>query len=158
MGGGAPRRAAAGPYHPSMNYELFMGEALAEGRVALEAGESPGAAVAVLDEAMVGRAHDQVRALGDPTAHAVLAVLRDAARRLGPERLGELTIFTTQEPCAMCSGALLACEVDEVVYAVPDLESGAAASVLQRAGGRGPKVVSGIRRDEAEELLAAARS
>ncbi len=141
-----------------MNYELFMGEALAEGRVALGAGERPGAAVAVLDEAMVGRAHDQVRALGDPTAHAILAVLRDAARRLGPERLGELTIFTTLEPCAMCSGALLACEVDEVVYAAPDGDAGAVASVLQRPGARGPRVVSGIRRDEAEDLLAAGRT
>jgi tRNA(adenine34) deaminase len=141
-----------------MNYELFMGEALAEGRLALDAGESPGAAVAVLDEAMVGRAHDQVRASGDPTAHAILVVLREAARRLGPDRLGELTIFTTLEPCAMCSGALLACEVDEVVYAVPDPEAGAASSVLQRSGGRGPKVVSGIRRDEAEDLLASVRA
>ena len=139
-----------------MNYELFMGEALAEGRLALEEGERPGAAVAVLDEAMVGRARDQVNALGDPTAHAILVVLRDAARRLGPDRLGELTIFTTLEPCAMCSGALLSCEVDEVVYAVPDAEAGAVATVLQRAGGRGPRVVSGIRRDEAEELFAAA--
>ena len=138
-----------------MNYELFMGEALAEGRIAIEEGESPGAAVAVLDEAMVGRAHDQVRAHGDPTDHAVLVVLRDAARRLGPDRLGELTIFTTLEPCAMCAGALLACEVAEVVYAVPDPAAGAVASVLQSGGSRGgPRVVSGIRRDEAEELLA----
>lgn len=142
-----------------MNYELFMGEALAEGRLALDEGELPGAAVAVLDEAMVGRAHDQVRAQGDPTAHAVLIALRDAARRLGPDRLGELTIFTTLEPCPMCAGALLACEVAEVVYAVPDAEAGASGSVLRPPGARGgPRVVSGIRRDEAEELLAAVRA
>lgn len=141
-----------------MNYELYMGEALAEGRLAIEAGERPGAAVAVLDEAMVGRAHDQVRTLGDPTAHAILLALREAARKLGPDRLGELTIFTTLEPCAMCAGALVACEVAEVVFAVPDGAGSQGAAVLHGApSGRGPRVVSGIRRDEAEELLAASR-
>jgi tRNA(adenine34) deaminase len=141
-----------------MNYELYMGEALAEGRLAIEAGERPGAAVAVLDEAMVGRAHDQVRTLGDPTAHAVLLALREASRKLGPERLGELTIFTTLEPCAMCAGALVACEVAEVVFAVPDVAGSQGAAVLQGApAGKAPRVVSGIRRDEVEELLAAGR-
>jgi tRNA(adenine34) deaminase len=142
-----------------MNYELYMGEALAEGRLAIEAGEQPGAAVAVLDEAMVGRAHDQVRTLGDPTAHAVLLALREAARKLGPERLGELTIFTTLEPCAMCAGALVECEVAEVVFAVPAAVDRSGVAVLSGArAGRGPRVVSGIRRDEAEELLAAVRA
>ena len=143
-----------------MNYELFMGEAIAEGRLALQRGERPGAAVAVLDEAMVARAHDQVRALGDPTAHAIVVALREAARRLGSDRLAEVTIFSTVEPCAMCAGALLECEVDELVFAVPDRERGAAGSVLQRpaAGSatRRPRVVSGIRQDEAEELFALA--
>jgi tRNA(adenine34) deaminase len=140
-----------------MNYELFMAEALAESRLALEAGERPGAAVAVLDEAMVARAHDQVRAASDPTAHAVVVALREAARKLGTDRLAGLTIFTTVEPCAMCAGALLECEVAEVVYAVPDLERGAASSVLGRApGGRRPRVVSGILQDQAEDLIGAA--
>jgi tRNA(adenine34) deaminase len=143
-----------------MNYELFMGEALAEGRLALERGERPGGAVAVLDEAMVARAHDQVRSSGDPTAHAILVALRDAARRLGTDRLAEMTIFSTVEPCAMCAGALLECEVDEVVYAVPDSAHGAAASVLQRAAtgsaARRPRVVSGIRQDEAGDLFGGA--
>ena len=141
-----------------MNYELYMGEALAEGRLALDEGERPGAAVAVLDEAMVGRAHDQVRTLGDPTAHAVLLALREAARKLGPERLGELTIFTTLEPCPMCAGALVACEVAEVVFAVPASDGASGAAVLGAVpAGRGPRVVSGIRRDEVEELLVAVR-
>ena len=143
-----------------MNYELFMGEALAEGRLAIERGELPGAAVAVLDEAMVARAHDQVRASGDPTAHAVIVALREAARRLGSDRLAEVTIFSTAEPCAMCAGALLECEVAELVFAVPDPERGATRAILGRpASGstaRRPRIVSGIRQDEAEELFALA--
>src|SRR5687767_7101420 len=67
----------------AMNYELFMGEALAEARAALAQGERPHAAVAVVDDAMVARGHDRVRETGDPTAHAVIVALREAARRLG---------------------------------------------------------------------------
>src|SRR5689334_16143009 len=66
-----------------MNYELFMGEALAEARVALAQGERPIAAVAVVNDAMVARAHDRVQESNDPTAHAVVVALREAARKLG---------------------------------------------------------------------------
>ena len=141
-----------------MNYELYMGEALAEARAAVARGQRPHAAVAVLDEAMVARAHDRVVETHDPTAHAVIAVLREASRRLGTARLGGVTIFSTIEPCAMCVGALLNSDVDALVYAAPNRVDGAAGSVLQLADhpvlGRRLKVVSGIRRDEAEELSA----
>ncbi|HET7169487.1 MAG TPA: nucleoside deaminase [Candidatus Limnocylindrales bacterium] len=145
-----------------MNYELFMGEALAEAQLALERGERPIAAVAVVDEAMVARAHDRVEQTDDPTAHAVVLALREATRRLGRSRLADATIFTTNEPCAMCVGALLAADVEALVYAVPNERDGAAGTVLQLAQHpalpRRIKVVSGIRRDEAEALLAAAGS
>lgn len=143
-----------------MNYELFMGEALAEARQALERGERPNAAVAVVNDAMVARAHDRVRETNDPTAHAVVVALREAGRKLGTARLGDVTIFATLEPCAMCVGALIAADVTELVYAVPDPLDGAAGTVLQLAQhpalpGR-MHVVSGIRRDDAEELFAGA--
>lgn len=142
-----------------MNYELFMGEALAEARNALARGERPIAAVAVVDEAMVARAHDRVEETNDPTAHAVIAALREAARKLGRARLGDATIFATLEPCAMCVGALLESDVEALVYAVPNREDGAAGTVVQIAQHdalpRRIQVVSGIRRDEAEELFAA---
>ncbi len=142
-----------------MNYQLFMGEALAEAQVASERGERPIAAVAVVDEAMVARAHDRVEATNDPTAHAVVLALREAARRLGRVRLADATIFTTQEPCAMCVGALLASDVEALVYAVPNDRDGAAGTVIQLAQHpalpRRIKVVSGIRRDEVEALFAA---
>ena len=142
-----------------VNYELYMGEALAEARQALARGERPNAAVAVVDEAMVARAHDRVQEANDPTAHAVIVAIREAARRLGTARLADATIFTTLEPCAMCVGALLASDVAALVYALPNHRDGAAGTVLQVAQHpdlrRRVKVVSGIRRDEAEELFAA---
>ena len=143
-----------------MNYELFMGEALAEARNALALGERPIAAVAVVDEAMVARAHDRVQETNDPTAHAVVVALREAARKLGTDRLANATIFATIEPCAMCVGALLQSDVEALVFALPNAEDGAAGTVLQLAQhpalARRLRVVSGIRRDEAEELFATA--
>jgi tRNA(adenine34) deaminase len=145
-----------------LNYELFMGEALAEAQLAAARGERASAAVAVVDEAMVARAHDRVIESNDPTAHAVLVALREAARRLGPDRLGEATIFTTHEPCPMCVGALLASNIETLVYAIPDPVDGAAGSVVQLAQHAGlsrrMQVISGIRRDEAEELLGSPRT
>ena len=141
-----------------MNYELFMGEALAEAALAIERGERPIAAVAVVDEAMVVRAHDRVQETNDPTAHAVVVVLRETARKLGTVRLADATIFTTQEPCAMCVGALLESDVEALVFAVANSRDGAAGTVIQLAQHaalpRRIKVVSGIRRDEAEALFA----
>lgn len=142
-----------------MNYELFMGEALAEAQLAVQRGERPIAAVAVVDEAMVARAHERVQQADDPTAHAVVVALREAARRLGRDRLADATIFTTEEPCAMCVGALLESDVEALVFAVPNARDGAAGTVVQLAQHasmpRRIKVVSGIRRDEAEALYAA---
>jgi tRNA(adenine34) deaminase len=142
-----------------MNYELFMGEALAEAEAALSRGERPNAAVAVVNEAMVVRAHDRVQETNDPTAHAIIVALRETARKLGAVRLADATIFTTQEPCAMCVGALLESDVEALVFAVANTRDGAAGTVIQLAQHpslpRRIKVVSGIRRDEAEALFAA---
>jgi tRNA(adenine34) deaminase len=140
-----------------MNYELFMGEALAEAKLALAKGERPVAAVAVVDEAMVARAHDRVEETNDPTAHAVISALREASRKLGRVRLADATIFATHEPCAMCIGALLQSDVEALVFAMPDEREGAAGSVIQLAQHaslpRQIKIVSGIRRDEAAALF-----
>src|SRR3954471_15215307 len=150
-------RPTVGRYRPAsiepMNYELFMGEALAEAQLAASLGERPIAAVAVVNDAMVARAHDRVEQSDDPTAHAVVVALREAARRLGRVRLSDATIFTTMEPCAMCVGALLESDVEALVYALPNDRDGAAGTVVQLAQHpsmpRRLKVVSGIRRDEA---------
>jgi tRNA(adenine34) deaminase len=135
-----------------VNYELFMGEALAEARAAVARGERAHAAVAVLNDAMVARGHDRVQETDDPTAHAVVVALREAARKVGTNRLREVTIFSTMEPCPMCVGALLASDVEALVFAVPNRTEGAAGTVVQLADHAGLsrrlKLVSGIRREE----------
>ena len=140
----------------NMNYELFMGEALAEARLAAARGAPPVGAIAVMNEAMVARGANRVAETNDPTAHAVIAAIREAARKLGTTHLTDVTIFTTHEPCPMCVGALLESDVAALVFAVPNPVDGAAGSVLQLAQHpsleRRLQVVSGIRRDEAEEL------
>jgi tRNA(adenine34) deaminase len=145
-----------------MNYELFMGEALAEAQMALDQGKAPIGAVAVVNDAMVARAHDKVHETNDPTAHAVIVALREAARKMGRSRLADATIFVTREPCPMCVGALLACDVEALVFAASNLVDGAAGGALQLAQDsrltRKLKIVSGIRCDEAEELFAKAGS
>lgn len=139
-----------------MNYELYMAEAIAEARRGGEEGEEPIGAVAVLDDAMVARDHDRSQAEEDPTAHAVLRVIQATARKLGTRRLSEVTIFTTHEPCAMCTGALVETRVRALVFALADPERGAAGSVVQLA--RHPalshqlSVVSGVRESEAQRL------
>jgi tRNA(adenine34) deaminase len=141
---------------PAMNYELFMGEALAEARQAGSRGAPAVGAIAVMNEAMVARGSNRVARGNDPTAHAVVMALREAARKLATPHLSDVTIFTTLEPCPMCVGALLECDVAALVYAVPNPVDGAAGTVLQLAQhpslGRRLQVVSGIRRAEAEEL------
>ena len=140
-----------------MNYELFMGEALAEAEAALDLGTAPIGAVAVVSDAMVARAHDRVQETNDPTAHAVIVALREAARKLGRDRLSDATIFVTREPCPMCVGALLACYVEALVFAATNIVDGAAGGALQLAQdarlSRKLQVVSGIRCEEAEELF-----
>jgi tRNA(adenine34) deaminase len=142
-----------------MNYELFMGEALAEARQAASRGAPAVGAIAVMNDAMVARGSNRVGEGSDPTAHAVVAALREAARKLGTTSLADVTIFTTLEPCPMCVGAMLECDAAALVYAAPNPVSGAAGTVLQLAAdprlGRRFDVVSGIRRGEAEELMGA---
>jgi tRNA(adenine34) deaminase len=150
----------AGLYDPGMNYELFMGEALAEAQVALDQGKAPIGAVAVVNDAMVARAHDRVSESNDPTAHAVVVALREATRKIGRARLANATIFVTREPCPMCVGALLASDVEALVFAVSNHVDGAAGGVIQLAQdgrlSRKLRIVSGIRCEEAEELFSQA--
>jgi tRNA(adenine34) deaminase len=140
-----------------VNYELYMAEAIAEARRGAEEGETPIGAVAVLDDAMIGRDHDRRRQTTDPTAHAVIRTVQAAARKLEGHRLSEATILVTCEPCAMCVGALVEARVGVLVYAAPDLERGCAGSVLDLA--RNPKlphqmsVISGVREAEARRLI-----
>jgi len=112
------------------NDEAGMRAALAEARAAAEAGEVPVGAVVMKDGAIVGRGRNAPVAAHDPTAHAEIMALRDAARRLGNYRLDGCTLYVTLEPCAMCSGAALHARVARVVYGAAEPKTGAAGSVL----------------------------
>ena len=143
----------------AMHYELYMSAALAEAAGAAARGERCDGAVAVLDDAMVASAARPGPGSGDPTAHAVMVTIREAAQRMGTTSLQGMTIYAVVEPCAMCVGALLESDVDGLVYAVPDPVAGAAGSALQLASngvlGRRLNVVSGILQDDAVEVLRA---
>jgi tRNA(adenine34) deaminase len=131
-------------------------DAFAAPRRGGEEGEAPVGAVAVLDDAMIGRDHDRMQLQRDPTAHAVLLTIQAAARKLETRRLSDVTIFTTHEPCTMCVGALVEAQVRALVFAVPDERRGAAGSVLQLAREASlphqMSVVSGVREAEARRL------
>jgi len=141
-----------------VNYELYMGAALAEAAAAAAAGEVADGAVAVVDEAMVARGRPGLRSTGDPTSHAIVTAIREAARRLGRSSLAGVTVFCVLEPCVMCVGALLEADADGLVYALADPVQGACGSVVQLAdrghGSRRLRVVSGILAQEAAELRA----
>ncbi|MGD9787958.1 MAG: tRNA adenosine(34) deaminase TadA [Sulfuricellaceae bacterium] len=118
----------------SSDDERYMAEALALAREAWAAGEVPVGAVVVKDGEIVGRGHNAPISRHDPTAHAEIRALRDAAERLGNYRLPGCALYVTIEPCAMCAGAILHARIARMVYGAPDPKTGAAGSVLDLFG------------------------
>ena len=110
--------------------EAFMAEALALARAAQQRGEVPVGAIVVKDGAIVGRGGNAPIAANDPTAHAEIAALRDAARALGNYRLPGCALYVTLEPCAMCVGAILHARISRLVYGARDPKTGACGSVV----------------------------
>src|SRR4051794_20348672 len=113
-----------------MSDDVFMREALAQARLAQAAGEVPVGAVVVHDGLVIGRGHNHPVTGHDPTAHAEIAALRQAAQALGNYRLDGCDLYVTLEPCAMCSGAILHARLRGVVFGAPDPKTGAAGSVV----------------------------
>ncbi len=109
--------------------EHLMRMALQLAQAAGEAGEVPVGALVVKDGEVIGRGANAREASGDPTAHAELLALREAARALGTWRLIGTTIYATLEPCPMCAGGLVAARVSRLVFAAPDPKSGACGSL-----------------------------
>lgn len=103
--------------------------ALSEAEAALAHGDVPIGAVALVAGEFVARRHNERELTGDPTAHAELLVLRDAAAALGRWRLDDVTLVVTLEPCAMCAGALVNARIARVVFGAPDLKAGAVGSL-----------------------------
>ncbi len=109
--------------------EHLMRMALQLAQTAGEAGEVPVGALVVKDGEVIGRGANAREASGDPTAHAELLALREAARALGTWRLVGTTIYATLEPCPMCAGGLVAARVSRLVFAAPDPKAGACGSL-----------------------------
>jgi tRNA(adenine34) deaminase len=142
-----------------MEIEEAMCEALALAREAGERGEVPVGAVALLDGRIVGRGANARESANDPTAHAELLAIQDAARTLGRWRLNGVTVVVTLEPCAMCAGAMVLARIDRLVYGAADPKAGAVGSLLDLS--QDPRlnhrftVERGVLAEEASELLRA---
>jgi tRNA(adenine34) deaminase len=134
-----------------------MQAALAEARLAAEAGEVPVGAVVVRAGEIVARGQNRVLRDLDPTAHAEIVAIRAAAAAVGNYRLNGSTLYVTLEPCAMCAGAMIHARIDRLVFAAADPKAGAAGSVLAVVNhpqlNHQMVVEQGILGDEAAELL-----
>ena len=140
-----------------MSDETFMREALALARQAAAAGEVPVGAVVVKDGAVVGRGHNQPVSGRDPTAHAEIAAMRDAAAHLGNYRLTGCDLYVTLEPCVMCAGAIMHARIGRVVYGAGDPKAGACGGVVnlfaEKRLNHHATVTGGILSAEAGKLL-----
>ena len=142
-----------------MELDELMGAALEEARRACDAGEVPIGAVVAIDGAIVGRGFNQPISSGDPTAHAEIVAIREAARRTGNYRLTGAALCVTIEPCLMCVGALVHARIGTLVYGAAEPRTGAVISTV-RAGelpGHNHRfeVVCGVREAECRELMQA---
>lgn len=108
-----------------------MQEALAEAHSAADAGEVPVGAIILLNGEVIGRGQNRVLRDLDPTAHAEIVAMRDAASRLSNYRLTGCELYVTLEPCAMCAGAMIHARIQRLIYAAADPKAGAAGSVLE---------------------------
>jgi tRNA(adenine34) deaminase len=122
-------RLPAGDVACDMTDEELMALALGEARAAAAHGDVPIGAVVALEGKVLAARHNERELTGDPTAHAELLALRDAAASLGNWRLDGCTVAVTLEPCPMCAGALVNARVGRLVYGAPDLKAGAAGSL-----------------------------
>ena len=134
-----------------------MREALAEAKLAERDGDVPIGAVVVHGGRVIGRGHNERERRGDPTAHAELLALREAAAALGSWRVLDSTLYVTLEPCAMCAGAIVLARVPRVVFGTTDPKAGAAGSVLdvlaQPQLNHRPQVAGGVLADACSALL-----
>jgi tRNA(adenine34) deaminase len=140
-------------------YDEWMAAALEEAARARDAGEVPIGAVVVIDGDIVGRGFNQPISSGDPTAHAEIVAIRDAARRVGNYRLTGAVLCVTIEPCLMCVGALVHARIATVVYGAAEPRTGAATSTVRAAELPGlnhrVEVVGGVREVACRDLMQA---
>ena len=133
-------------------HNKWMHEALKEAKQALEKEEIPIGAVVVFENRVIGRGHNQVELLQDPTAHAEMIALTAATHALGKKWLNEAIMYVTIEPCAMCAGAMILARLKKLVYGATEMKTGAHSSIFNllddpRINHR-IEVIPGILRDE----------
>jgi len=135
----------------------FMREALREGRRALQSEDVPVGAVVVLNGRIIGRGHNQVELLGDPTAHAEMIAITSATATLGEKWLRDATLYVTVEPCSMCAGAAVLARLKTLVYGVQDIKTGAHSSLFNLLNdprlNHQVEVVPGILKEECAALM-----
>ncbi|MBI4712852.1 MAG: tRNA adenosine(34) deaminase TadA [Planctomycetes bacterium] len=139
------------------DHNFYMQEALKEAVKALDADEVPIGAVIVLGNRIIGRAHNQRETLKDPTAHAEIIALTQAAAALDNWRLAGATIYVTLEPCPMCAGALVNARVKTLVYGAKDPKAGACGSLFNIADDKRLnhrlEVISGVMEQDCQSVL-----
>lgn len=134
-----------------------MKEALKEAQKALDHSDVPVGAVIVNEKRIIGRAHNQIELLKDPTAHAEMLALTQAAATLGQCRLVDAVLYVTLEPCTMCAGALVLARVKTIFYGAADPKTGACGSLFDIVNDHRMnhqiKVVHGLMQEESQVLL-----
>ena len=137
--------------------QQYMRMAIEQAQLAAQAGEVPVGAVLVKDSQVIAKAFNKPIANHDPSAHAEMLTLREAALAQENYRIPGSTLYVTLEPCAMCSGAMLHARIDRVVYGAPDLKTGAAGSVIDLFASKQinhqTSVEGGIMSEECGQLL-----
>ncbi len=147
------------PTSSAMNteYETAMRVALDHAKLAASAGDVPVGAVVLHKNEIIAARHNEREALNDPTAHAEVLALRDAATKLGTWHLDECTLVVTLEPCIMCAGALINARIHTLVFGAADLKGGATSSLYNVCAdprlNHSVNVRSGVNAQEAEEQL-----
>ena len=142
-----------------MDHFDWMRATLLEADKALAHDDVPIGALTVLDGEIIGRGHNHREADGDPTAHAEMIAIRQAARHIGHWRLEGVTLYCTLEPCAMCAGAMVLARLPRLVYATTDPKAGCAGSIADLvrhpALNHNVEVIGGVLADEAAEQIRA---
>src|SRR5262249_38260403 len=144
-------------YHSPVTHEDMMDAALELATRARDAGEVPIGAVVLMNDEIVGRGFNQPISAGDPTAHAEIVAIRDAAKRVSNYRLTGATLYVTVEPCLMCVGAMVHARIATLVFGAAEPRTGAVTSTVR--GGELPghnhrfDVIQGVREEECRGLM-----
>ena len=138
-------------------HETYMRLALREAQVAFDEDEVPVGAVIVYKNQIIAKAHNQIKTLKDPTAHAEMIAITQGANFLKNERLNECSLYVTIEPCSMCAGAMVLARIKSLYYATEDAKAGACGSVLDVVRNKNLnhriELTPGILRDESRTLI-----